>query len=73
MSPFPIFLEAPVLNPCLKHEYLIREILENAGHIEDSDIKILEQILMKNPQELKESYLLEKLQGLINKNTQLVI
>ena len=62
-----------MLNPCLKHEYLIREILENAGHIEDSDIKILEQILMKNPQELKESYLLEKLQGLINKNTQLVI
>lgn len=61
MSPFPIFLEAPVLNPCLKHEQLIKEILDNVSAVTKNDIDIMEKILRKYPNELKESYFIDKL------------
>lgn len=42
LNPFPFFLESPVINPCLKHEQIINEILDNAGSVENQDIEILE-------------------------------
>lgn len=62
-----------MLNPCIPHEVITRDIIENAGHNDESEYSILERILQNDPSSLKEEYFLEKLQALINSDTQLVI
>lgn len=73
LTPFPFILEAPVLNPCIPHEVVVKDIIDNAGHNQKSEYQILEQVLQNDPNALKEDYFLEKLQGLISADTELVI
>lgn len=73
LTPFPFFLEAPLINPCLPHEAVLKEILDHAGSLEQEDLDIVEQILVYDPSALKEDLLLSKLQTAVNLNTQLVI
>lgn len=73
LTPFPFFLEAPLLNPCIPHEVIVKDIIENAGHNNEDDYLILEKILQNDPSTLKEEYFLDKLQSLMKSDNHLII
>lgn len=60
LTPFPFILEAPVLNPCIPHEVIVKDIVDNCGHNGAEEYDILEKIVSNDPSSLKEEYFLEK-------------
>lgn len=73
LTPFPFFLEAPLINPSLPHEAILKEMLDHPSSLEEEDYEVIQQIMDYDPEALKEEVLFSRLQAAVNQNTQLVV
>ncbi len=61
LVPFPIFIESPMINPCIRKEKLLLSLLDKAGKLEPSELKIVIELIALNPELLPRKYFLENL------------
>lgn len=54
LTPFPLFIESPLLNPSISHEHIIKELLDHASKLDPEDLKMVEEILKQSPDILNE-------------------
>jgi hypothetical protein len=70
--PFPFIVQAPLINPCIRKEAVVIELLNKTGKLNKNEFKVLIEIIGLYPDSLTKKYFFENLQRLVNQDSDLV-
>lgn len=69
---FPIIIESPIINPCIRKKSVVLELLEKTGKLNGNELKVLIEIIGMYPDCLSKKYFFDNLQRLVNQDSDLV-
>ena len=69
---FPIIIESPIINPCIRKNLVVLELLEKTGKLNNNELKVLIEIIGMYPDCLSKKYFFDNLQRLVNQDSDLV-